>query len=113
MSEESGYRTADDLDLAEGRAQFEDESLDMPVDSARDNDVEEEPGRETSSDFLRIDSSLLGKAEEVEDKNTLTPDAWIEYLFELQKTGRHEELEVELEAFRKAYPDYPLPAELH
>ena len=112
VSEESGYRTADDLDLAEGRAQFEDESLDMPVDSARDNDVEEEPGRETSSDFLRIDSSLLGKAEEVEDKNTLTPDAWIEYLFELQKTGRHEELEVELEAFRKAYPDYPLPPEL-
>ena len=65
VSEESGYRTADDFDLAEGRAQFEDESLDMPATSARDNDVEEEPGREASSDFLRIDSSLLEKAEEI------------------------------------------------
>jgi hypothetical protein len=109
VSEESGYRPADKPDLPESREQFEDESLDMPVTSTRDNDVEEETARDASSDFFRIDSSLREKAE---DKITLTPDAWIENMIELQKTGRYEELEVELEAFRKAYPDYPLPAEL-
>jgi hypothetical protein len=111
-SEESGYRSADEPDLAEGRAQFEDESPGMPAASARDNDVEEEPSREARPDLLRIDSSLQETAEDANDEIILTPDAWIEYMFELQKTQRHEELKVELEAFRKAYPDYPLPAEL-
>jgi hypothetical protein len=110
--EESGYRLMDEADLAESRARFEDESPGMPVASARDNDVEEEPPGEARPDLLRIDSSLQETAEDANDEIILTPDAWIEYMFELQKTQRHEELKVELEAFRKAYPDYPLPAEL-
>jgi hypothetical protein len=112
VSEESSYRPADDPDLAESREHFEDESLDMPVASTRDADAEEEPGRAAKASILRIDSSLLEKAEDVSDEITLTPDAWIEYMFELQKTEQYEELKVELEAFRKAYPDYPLPVEL-
>jgi len=54
----------------------------------------------------------LEKTEDVSDEIMLTPDAWIEYMFELQKTEQYEELKVELEAFRKTYPDYPLPVEL-
>ena len=112
VSEESSYRPADDPDLAESREHFEDESLDMPVASTRDADAEEEPVRAAQAGTLRIESSLLEKAEDVSDEIMLTPDAWIEYMFELQKTERYEELKVELEAFRKAYPDYPLPVEL-
>jgi hypothetical protein len=112
VNEESSYRRVDEPDLVESRAQFEDDSLDTPVASTRDTDVEEGPGRAAPSDFLRIDSGFLEKEEDVGDEIMLTPDAWIEYMFELQKTERHEELKVELEAFRKAYPDYPLPSEL-
>jgi len=39
-------------------------------------------------------------------------DAWIERLMELQQQGETERLAQELEAFRAAYPDYPLPPEL-
>jgi hypothetical protein len=112
VSEESSYRPADDPDLAESREHFEDESLDVPVASTRDANAEVEPGRAAQAGMLRIDSSLLEKAEDVSDDIMLTPDAWIEYMFELQKTEQYEELKVEIEAFRKAYPDYPLPVEL-
>jgi hypothetical protein len=112
VREESIYRPADDPDLAESREHFEDESLDVPVASSQDADAEEEPGKATQAGTLRIDSSLLQKAEVVSDEIILTPEAWIEYMLELQKTERNEELKVELEAFRKAYPDYPLPSQL-
>ncbi len=112
VSKESGYRTADEPDLAESRVQFEDESLDMSVTSGPDNDMEEDSRREALSDSLRNDSSLLDKAEDVGDEIMTTPETWIEYMLELQKTEQYEELKVEREAFRKAYPAYPLPLEL-
>ena len=40
------------------------------------------------------------------------PEAWIEDLLALQAAGQVEELRTELEAFRVAYPDYPLPPAL-
>lgn len=112
VSEESIYSPADEPDLAESREHFEDEGFDMPVASTRDADAEEEPGRAAQASTLQIDSSLFEKAEDVSDEIILTPDAWIEYMFELQKTEQYEELKVELEAFRKAYPAYPLPSQL-
>jgi hypothetical protein len=112
VSEENVYRPADAPDLAESREHFEDESLDMPVVTTRDADAEEEPGRAAQAGTLSLDSNLLEKAEDVSDEIMLTPDAWIEYMFELQKTERYEELKIELEAFRKAYPAHPLPSQL-
>jgi hypothetical protein len=112
VSEESSYRPADEPGLAENREHFEDESPDMPVASIRDADAKEEPGRAAQTGMLRNDSSLLEKAEDVSDEIRLTPEAWIEYMFVLQKAERHEELKVELETFRKAYPAYPLPSQL-
>jgi len=112
VSEESSYRPADDPDLAESRKHFEDESLDMPVTSTRDVDAEEKPARAAQAGTLRIDSSLLEKAEDVSDEVALTPDAWIEKMLDLQRAERHAELKHELEAFRKAYPNHPLPPQL-
>lgn len=40
---------------------------------------------------------------------TLAPEAWLEELLRLQKQGDEEGLAKQLQAFRKAYPDYPLP----
>jgi len=110
--EESAYRSADEPDLAEGREHFEDESPDMPVTSIRDADAEEEPGRAAQAGTLRIDSSLFEKAEDVSYEVALTPDAWIAKMLELQRAERHEELKQELEAFRKSYPNHPLPPQL-
>lgn len=42
----------------------------------------------------------------------IEPEAWIEEMLQLQQAGRLEELRAELEAFRKAWPDHPLPPEL-
>ena len=41
-----------------------------------------------------------------------TPEAWIEHMLALQTAGREAELRAELEAFRAAYPDHPLPPSL-
>lgn len=52
-------------------------------------------------------------AESVEEDIALPePEVWLERLLQLHRAGRQSELEVELAAFRKAYPEYPLPREL-
>jgi len=40
------------------------------------------------------------------------PELWVERLMRLHGSGRQQELEAELAAFRRTYPDYPLPQEL-
>ena len=45
-------------------------------------------------------------------QNSWHPDDWIEDMLALQAAGRVAELEAELEAFRTAYPDHPLPPAL-
>lgn len=50
---------------------------------------------------------LLESADAAE--TTLAPEAWLEELLRLQKQGDEEGLAKQLQAFRKAYPDYPLP----
>jgi hypothetical protein len=42
----------------------------------------------------------------------ISAEAWIAELMQLRMQGREAELEAGLEAFRAAYPDYPLPHEL-
>jgi hypothetical protein len=112
VGKESSYHREDEPDLAESRVQSNDENVDMPVALSRNKDREEDPRSEVLPDSFRIESSLLEKAEDVSEEIALTPDAWIAYMIELQKAERLEELKVELEEFRKAYPDHPLPSEL-
>jgi hypothetical protein len=51
--------------------------------------------------------------EAMESDATLpTPEDWVQRLLQLEQEGRDEELRLELNAFREAYPDYPLPPEL-
>jgi hypothetical protein len=45
------------------------------------------------------------------DDVTEAPEAWLRRVAELRRTGRTEEAKVELEKFRKRYPDYPAPVE--
>jgi len=40
------------------------------------------------------------------------PEAWIDRMLQLQQAGRLDELSAELAAFRKSYPEHPLPPEL-
>ncbi|HEY8509814.1 MAG TPA: hypothetical protein VIL32_15735 [Steroidobacteraceae bacterium] len=39
------------------------------------------------------------------------PDRWLAYIEDLRERGRHSAADRELRAFRKAYPDYPVPPE--
>jgi len=51
--------------------------------------------------------------EAMESDATLpTPEDWVQRLLQLEQEGSDEELRLELNAFREAYPDYPLPPEL-
>jgi hypothetical protein len=69
----------------------------------------------SASDEPRRSRALPGRElGEAQDEETpqLSPEAWIEQMLALHQAGRMEELSVQLEAFRRAFPDYPLPAEL-
>jgi hypothetical protein len=46
------------------------------------------------------------------DEALVEPEAWVEQLLQLKRSGRLQQLEEELEAFRRAYPDFELPPEL-
>jgi hypothetical protein len=39
-------------------------------------------------------------------------DSWIQHLLQLKENGQETALAEGVEAFRKAYPEYPLPPEL-
>ena len=45
-------------------------------------------------------------------EENLAPAAWIERILELRREGKPKEAADNLEAFRRRYPDYPLPQEL-
>jgi len=45
-------------------------------------------------------------------EENLAPAAWIERILELRREGKPKEAADSLEAFRRRYPDYPLPQEL-
>ena len=120
MAKRSLMKVNEDLDshslgesgVEESSVPFEDDKFDSPVVSSRNTDRSREQFEETELSFSRTDSSLREKTEVSSDVIISTPEAWIEYMLELQKAKRHEDLKSELEAFRKAYPAFPLPAEL-
>lgn len=66
----------------------------------------DEPHAESAQQDREV-SEALG-----EETSVLDPAAWIEQMLELREAGRMEELEAELASFRRAFPDYPLPAQL-
>jgi hypothetical protein len=131
-SEESGYRAVIEPGRAESHADFEAERSNLQSEPARApamraEAVEMEQANDAPSDFFQNDSiapKMLDKAgkedlnetalveEGLAGEDQLTPQAWIEHLLELYEAGKNEELKAELAAFRTAYPEHPLPAEL-
>jgi hypothetical protein len=56
---------------------------------------------------------IEARAKEYElNSNLEDPDDWIARLLELRQDRQFEQLQLELDAFQAAYPDYPLPPEL-
>ncbi|MFC1696215.1 hypothetical protein ACFL1C_08870, partial [Pseudomonadota bacterium] len=50
--------------------------------------------------------------EEQEEEALPDAESWILRLMQLKESGQEDKLAEELEAFQKAFPDYPLPPEL-
>ncbi|HET6593601.1 MAG TPA: hypothetical protein VFG48_11840 [Xanthomonadales bacterium] len=59
---------------------------------------------------LQAEQRLLEARDE--DSPTPGPEEWIKQMLALRAAGDLQELEAELAAFRRAFPDYPLPDEL-
>ena len=77
----------------------------------------EAPEAEVMNDSLaRMRMAEEPKKELLESADTaeslLPPEEWLKQLLELQKEGKEEQLAGQLQAFRAAYPDYPLPDSL-
>ncbi len=93
----------------------------QPVERKRQNNalsnVAAEPPAEADYAAKKVirqvsEDSDYRPAEKVSEEVLPDPVAWIEKMLELKQTEQYEELKHELEAFRKAYPDYPLPPQL-
>ena len=75
--------------------------------------AEEEKDEARVSGVNLQDDTLLKTVEPDESPaEQRDPEEWVQALLELSKTGQHENLELELAAFKKAFPDYELPPEL-
>jgi hypothetical protein len=88
---------------------FESQSAPSPDTAQQTGVLREEPVRD---ELRRIDPPAPKTAQELSEKVVPDPAAWIERILELQRAERYEELKHELEAFRQAYPEYPLPPQL-
>ena len=83
-------------------------SADRPDNEARPRTAPATEQTPQDRDATMEDSAeVLAKGVEKTD-----PEAWIERLLLLRREGREDELRVELAAFRKAWPDHPLPSGL-
>lgn len=69
------------------------------------------PGERPTPREGTVPPAVLEEALE-KDATVSTPEDWVRRMLQLAQAGRHEELRAELDAFREAYPDYPLPPEL-
>lgn len=111
---DADLRLDDSLSAPESGEAFRNEvdKLEMaPRDSARpieENLAVEQTGRTVSA-------SPTAAAVEEKDKSSQDspePEEWIQRLLLLKQSQLYEKLEEELTAFRKAYPNHPLPPEL-
>jgi hypothetical protein len=70
-----------------------------PGAASRERAAQERPSRLTRDDAAKAESPRA-------------PAAWLEDIRRLRAEGRLAEAEEALAAFRRAYPDYPLPPDL-
>jgi hypothetical protein len=69
-----------------------------------------------ASESLRRDRNLGDRPErasrDAAPSSMRTPEAWVELIRSLWLQGREAEATAELAELRRAYPDFPLPADL-
>jgi len=99
-------------DLSSGDGIRLDSNVPGTLPSEAETAVEQESTSEAMPGLRRSKSDLMETEEPARDQMVRTPEVWIEFMLELQKTERHDELKIERDAFRKIYPDYLLPPEL-
>jgi hypothetical protein len=84
------------------------------------NAVAAEQNEEALADLALADSAEVGAAQRAAKAVSATdvddvladPEKWLDDILELKRQGAEEAAARELQAFRAAWPDYPLPAEL-
>jgi hypothetical protein len=75
--------------------------------------TDEALSEESRIEKFRVDEDRAIESREMEGQAApKNPAEWIERMLQLQRKHASEELAIELAAFRKTYPDYPLPPEL-
>ena len=75
--------------------------------SARARDELNVTREEKAAALSSVDSNSATRPEQVSD-----PEAWLQRILRLQQEGEIEQATSELNSFRQAYPDYPLPESL-
>lgn len=104
---------------AAGAAARQDEALPAapvqpePLADSATEQAEEEGDAALAPPAAAIQSPLQ-QADELQESHRFSqdPEAWLQQILELQRRGDEEAAAAELAAFRAAWPDYPLPAEL-
>jgi hypothetical protein len=113
---DADLRSDDSLSDPESGEAFRNEfdELEMaPRDSARP--IEENLAVEQTGRTVIASPTAAAKSVEEKDKSSQDlpePEEWIQRLLLLKQSQLDEKLEEELTAFRKAYPNHPLPKEL-
>jgi len=79
-------------------------AMDTDAENARTHMADEASATEIPE--RELNSKATGTA------HPLPPDEWIRRMLALEAQGDSDQLNVELKAFKRAYPDYELPAEL-
>ena len=112
MPDSDGFR----LEQGAGRPEEEDRAVLQDEPTAETRVMQKAPTAAAAAHEAgeaRRQEAALPSAQALEQRETVAnPDLWIERMLELRASGDAERLEAELEAFRRAFPDYPLPPEL-
>jgi hypothetical protein len=84
-----------------------------PATMAAEPAAQDEPARKTARPMQAPAAAALEEfADDVADAELLSAEEWLVMLLRLQQEGRSAELVEQLDAFRAAYPDHPLPESL-
>jgi len=116
LSADTDFRLDATPTKSESPERFEEDSLELKGAARQSIPIaEQKMAREQLAEEATIGSGTAASpmAEHEESAEDLPdPDEWIQRMLLLRQSELYEKLEEELAAFKKTYPDYPLPREL-
>jgi len=116
VSADTDFRVDDAPAKPESVEYFRDETVKLEAEPRRSAQPPEEAAdaeRAAGERMRELGSVTTPATEQDKAKSVLPdPDEWIEQMLLLRQSELYEQLEEELAAFKLAYPDHPLPAEL-